>query len=272
MASSPDYSPDIRFMAFQSYLTAPHLFGQLNGLNYSFAGKTVADIGTGLGILAYLLKDKNALKIVGIDINKSFLKAARHLIKDKNTGFINANGFKIPVKDCIFDIVFARYVFQHINLSGDFISEIKRVLKPGGLLAVIDIEDDLNISYPDLPESTKNLFRIYSEYQKEQGGDRFISKKIPAFLSSAGFEDIELNPCTAVFFKGKDDGLNSAALKNAFLLVQNELGLVKKNLLDDKFIGPAEFHKGLNDYFKFLNMENNLFISKTEFIITCKKN
>jgi ubiquinone/menaquinone biosynthesis C-methylase UbiE len=271
IALSPDYSPDVRFMALQSYLTAPHLFEQLNSIDYSFSGKTVADIGTGLGVLLHLLKDKNPSKIIGIDIDKNSLNAASRLTRSKNTGYINANGCNMPFKDSTFDAVFARYVFQHVNLSDDFLSEIKRIIKDGGILAIMDIEDDLNVFYPDLPDSSKKLFRIYSEYQKLKGGDRYISKKLPAFLSSCGFGEIEIKPYTFVFFKSKDRGPGPTVLKNAFLLVQNELELVKDNLLTEELISPIEFHKGLNDYFKFINLENNLLISKTEFLITCKK-
>ncbi|MHB1546762.1 MAG: class I SAM-dependent methyltransferase [bacterium] len=258
-------------MAYQSYLTAPHLSNQLNGLDYSFVGRTVADIGTGLGILPYLLKDKKPSKIIGVDLDKNFLNAARNLTDAENTGYINADGCNIPVKNSAFDVVFVRYVFQHINLSDIFLSEIKRIIKDGGLLVIVDIEDDMNIFYPGLPESSQKLFEVYSEYQKLKGGDRFISKKLPGFLLSHGFKDVLIKPYTLVFFKKEYESSGSEGLKNAFLLVQNELELVKDDLLCRKLIGPVEFHKGLNDYFKFLNLNDDLLISKTEFLITCKK-
>ena len=270
-ALSQDYVLNVRYMAYQSYLTAPHLLNQLNNLNYQLDGKVVADIGTGLGILPCLLKDKNTSKIIGIDLDKAFLKAARVINHAENTGYVNADGCNIPVKNSVFDAVFARYVFQHINLSEVFISEIKRVIKDGGLLVIVDIEDDMNIFYPDLPESSKKLFGVYYEYQKLRGGDRSISKKLPGFLLSHGFRDIKIKPYTFVFFNNEAERADAEALKKAFLLVQNELELVKEALFYNKLITPVEFHKGLNEYFKFLNLKNDLLISKTEFLITCQK-
>jgi len=268
---SPDYSLEVRFMAFQSYLTAPRLFRQLNDTGYSFADKTVADIGTGLGILPYLLRNENALNIIGIDIDRNSLMAALSTTRAENIGFINADGHNMPVKNSTFDIIFLRYIFQHVNLSACFLSEIKRTMKDGATLVAIDIDDSLNVFYPDLPDSSKKLFKAYSEYQNLEGGDRFISKKLPAFFSSAGFSEIKVKPYATVFFKEKDDRCHFQALKNAFLLVQNELEIIKNELFNKKLIGRLEFHKGLNDYFKFLNSEDNLFISKTEFLIMCKK-
>lgn len=269
--NSLNYSPGVRFLAFQSYLTAPYLFRQLNSIPCNFDSKVVADIGTGLGILPCLLKDKNAEKIVGIDFDKELLNATSSLIRDENISFLCADGFNIPVKDAVFDIVFLRYVFQHTNLSTDFLAEIKRIMKDGGMLVVIDIDDELNLFYPDLPETSENLFKAYSEYQKIKGGDRSVSKKLPSFLSDGGFKDIEIKPYTSTFFNKEHEGFNAAVLKNVFLLLQNELELAKDNLFSEKLISAVAFHKGLNDYFKFLNSEDNLFVSKTEFMTIGKK-
>jgi len=54
-------------------------------------------------------------------------------------------------------------------------------------------------------------------------------------------------------------------------LLQNELELAKDNLFNKKLISAVDFHKGLNDYFRFLHSEDNLFVSKTEFMTTGKK-
>jgi len=205
--NSLNYPLGVRFLAFQSYLTAPYLFQQLKSLPYSFSNKVVADIGTGLGVLPCLLKDNNAEKIVGIDFDIELLNVAYSLNENKNTSFLCANGFNIPIRNAVFDIVFVRYVFQHTNLSADFLVEIKRIMKDGGTLVIIDIDDELNLFYPDLPDTSKKLFKIYSEYQRIKGGDRFISKKLPSFLSAGGFKDIEIKPYTATFFKEKYNGL-----------------------------------------------------------------
>ncbi|MCL5892159.1 MAG: methyltransferase domain-containing protein [Deltaproteobacteria bacterium] len=269
--NSLNYSPHVRFLAFQSYLTSHPLLHQLNSIPYNFDNKIAADIGTGLGILPCLLKNRNAGKIIGIDSDKELLNAGSSLIEDKNVYFICADGFNMPIKDASFDAVFIRYVFQHVNLSDNFLIEVKRVMKDDGILVIIDIDDELNLFYPDLPERSENLFKIYSEYQKLKGGDRFISKKLPSFLSAHGFRDIKVKPYTATFFSKKDNDFNFAGLKDAFLLIQNELELVKNDLFKENLIGMAEFHKGLNDYFNFLNSKGYLFISKTEFVITGKK-
>lgn len=271
ISKSSDYSPNIRFLSFQSYLTSPYLTHQLNSISYNFNDKVIGDIGTGLGIIPCLLENSNAKNIIAIDYDRELLTAASSLKNNKNLNFICASGFNIPIKDFTFDIVFVRYVFQHINLSNSFLMEIRRVMKDGALLVIIDIDDELNLFYPDLPERSKNLFKIYSKYQELKGGDRFISKKLPAFLLNNRFKEIEVKPFTTTFFKKPDNAGNYSAFKDAFILIQNELELVKNSLFEEKLISAIEFHKGLNDYHRFLNSDNNLFTSKTEFLITSKK-
>ncbi len=265
-------SADARYIAFQSYLTAPFLLRQVNELEYSFTGKIICDAGTGLGILPCVLKEKNPLKIIAFDLDAGSLKTAAAINGSANTSYINADVRSMPFKAEIFDAIFARYVFQHINISPPFLSEIKRTLKYGGLLILIDIEDDMTLYYPEPTDNSKKLFNAYSRYQALNGGDRNISKKLPSFLSSGGFCDIKIKPFTQIFFKRKNDYGSAGQIKNAFLLLQNEFETVKKNLFEKKMITPPEYHIGLNDYYKFLNSEKeDILVSKTDFLITCVK-
>ncbi len=266
-------SADVRYIAFQSFLTAPFLLSQISELEYSFAGKTICDAGTGLGILPCILKEKNPLKIIGLDSDAVSLKTAAALGGNaSNTSYIKADVRSMPFKAEIFDAIFARYVFQHTNLSASFLSEIKRTLKYGGLLILIDIEDDMTLHYPEPTDNSKKLFSAYSRYQALNGGDRNISKKLPSFLSSGGFCDIKIKPFTQIFFKRKNDYDSTGQIKNAFLLLQNEFESIKKNLFEKDIMTPSEYHAGLNDYYKFLNSEKeDILISKTDFLITCVK-
>ncbi|MGC8554175.1 MAG: class I SAM-dependent methyltransferase [Candidatus Acidulodesulfobacterium sp.] len=271
-AIAENNSADVRYIAFQSYLTAPFLYRQVNELEYSFTGKIICDAGTGIGILPHILREKNPLKIIGLDLDADSLKTASSIGGCQNTFYVNADVRNMPFKTETFDAVFVRYVFQHTNLSNPFLSEIKRTLKYGGLLIIIDIEDDMTLHYPETTVNSRKLFNAYSRYQAIEGGDRNISKKLPSFLSSGGFCDIKIKPFTQTFFKRKNDYGSTVQIKNAFLLLQNEFESIKKNLFEKKLITPSEYHIGLNDYYKFLNSEKeDILVSKTDFLIACVK-
>ncbi len=86
----------------------------------------VLDAGAGAGeIFQYELKDK-VKEVVGVDLD--------HRVESNpqlHRG-IYANLKNIPVEDNYFDLVFCRYVLEHIEKPQEFLQEICRILKPGG--------------------------------------------------------------------------------------------------------------------------------------------
>jgi SAM-dependent methyltransferase len=86
----------------------------------------VLDAGAGAGeLFQYELKDK-AMEIVGVDLDP---RVERNPQLHRG---ICANLTNIPVEDNYFDLVFSRYVLEHIDNPQEFLQEIYRILKPGG--------------------------------------------------------------------------------------------------------------------------------------------
>lgn len=94
----------------------------------------ILDLGCDLGSWSIKLKEKiNSKQVYGIDIIDQRLKEAQRkgvIIKKAN---LNE---KIPFEDNFFDIVHADQVIKHIAYLDRFISEIYRVLKPGGYIII----------------------------------------------------------------------------------------------------------------------------------------
>ncbi len=86
----------------------------------------VLDAGAGAGdAFPYELKD-NVNEMVGIDLDPRVLDNPR-LHKG-----VHGNLDMMPFQDETFDIVFCRYVLEHLGQPNAFAAEIARVLKPGG--------------------------------------------------------------------------------------------------------------------------------------------
>lgn len=64
-------------------------------------------------------------KVLGADIDKEVLNN-----EDLDEAFVIKNG-KLPFRDNTFDLVWADYVFEHVQKPGTFLKEVYRVLKPG---------------------------------------------------------------------------------------------------------------------------------------------
>lgn len=105
---------------------------------YEFAkqfvhGKTVADIGSGEGYGSALLKEAGgALGVIAIDNDLSIVESAKQ--KYPGIQFLVGDATHTGLPDSSVDIVTCFEVWHHLDRHEDFISEMRRILKPDGLL------------------------------------------------------------------------------------------------------------------------------------------
>ena len=108
-----------------------------NGLNKTKHHVRLLDIGCGLGLMERHLRIPNA-EITGIDVSEPLLEKAR--INVPGCRFYPFDGQRINDEDNSYHLVFAINVFHHVSINSRFalISEMKRVLRPGGVLAIFE--------------------------------------------------------------------------------------------------------------------------------------
>jgi len=92
-----------------------------------------------------------------------------------------------------FDFALARYVFQHLSAPDLAASEIWRVLRPGGRVAIVDVDDDLGgLVVPSSPAFTQ-LARRVRQIQANSAGDRQIGRKLWRLLADTGYVELGLD-------------------------------------------------------------------------------
>jgi len=97
-------------------------------------GKRLLDVGCGTGHFLKYLKDRSEpFEIYGVEPSQILRRAAR-----KNTNLPVKNGLldSLPFPDAYFDVVTCYDVLEHSKKLKRNLSELKRVLKPGGLLFI----------------------------------------------------------------------------------------------------------------------------------------
>jgi ubiquinone/menaquinone biosynthesis C-methylase UbiE len=126
--------------------------------------KVVLDIASGEGYGSNMLANV-ALKVIGVDISDEAVNAAntRYAKKHNNLEFIRGSADSIPTTPGLFDVVVSFETIEHHDKHREMISEIKRVLKPDGLL-VISSPDKL--FYSD-KKGTTNPFHVKELYKDE---------------------------------------------------------------------------------------------------------
>lgn len=94
------------------------------------------DIGCGKGVFLLGFK-KLGYQVYGLDIDKRALELAK--TKNLKVSKINLENQKFPFRKNFFDYVFLRYVISHVQNTKHLLDEIKRVLKPGGLVFILEL-------------------------------------------------------------------------------------------------------------------------------------
>lgn len=98
------------------------------------------DIGCGPGTISIgLAKAVAPGEVIAVDLGTSQIEEARKRASDaglSNLRFQCESVYSLPFKDGEFDLVFAHAVFEHLKEPVAALREIRRVLKPGGLVAL----------------------------------------------------------------------------------------------------------------------------------------
>ncbi len=105
----------------------------LEGLN----GKEVLDVGCGTGFLVHLLQEAG-FDAVGVDPSKGMLEAAIKTYPQLRESVFEAGAERLPFIDNNFDVVIASGSLVHVPEIEDAAREMIRVLRPGGLLRILD--------------------------------------------------------------------------------------------------------------------------------------
>ncbi len=131
--------------------------------------------------------------MVGIDLSESLLASARDTqgkLGITNLSFSRENLYEPRLEENSFDFVYARLVFQHLRDPARALVSILRLLKPGGKICLLDVDDRFLLLSPE-PAGFREFQRLAVEAQRAEGGDREIGGKILGALQSAGFAGVD---------------------------------------------------------------------------------
>ncbi|MCR8560186.1 class I SAM-dependent methyltransferase [Mucilaginibacter sp. BJC16-A38] len=95
--------------------------------------KTVLDIASGEGYGSNLLS-REAQFVFGVDIDAEAVAAAEAKYGSSKISFLQGSADEIPVETGTIDVVVSFETLEHHDKHEEMLAEIKRVLKPGGLL------------------------------------------------------------------------------------------------------------------------------------------
>lgn len=106
-------------------------------------GMRILDVGSGLGGPARTLAAEFGCQVTGLDLTDEFCQVAETLTERVGLGehitFQQGNALDMPFEDSLFDGVWTQFTGMNIENKALLYGQIRRVLKPGGILAIHEI-------------------------------------------------------------------------------------------------------------------------------------
>ncbi len=158
------------------------------------AGQRVLDVGCGIGHPALRLVQKSGVDVIGITVSRLQVAQANELaagagLADKAT-FQFADAMDMPFPDGSFDSAWAFESMWHMPDRAQVLSEISRVMRPGGRLAIADLIERGPVS----PQGRKVLDHVCTNYAVKSLG---TIEEYRGALLAHGFVDLDIRDVTA---------------------------------------------------------------------------
>ena len=185
-----------------------------------FHPQAILDIATGTGDFAILAAEMlKPQRLIGADISEGLMEIGRHKVQEKGMqhiiSFEKEDCTRLSYPEASFDAVTAAFGIRNFADLDKGLSEMCRVLKPGGHLSIVELTTP--VSFP-----MRQLFHIYAHtvlpvygrlISKDQSAYSYLTKTIEAFpqgermveilqkagFSEASFKRLTFGICTMYF-------------------------------------------------------------------------
>ncbi|MET8405307.1 methyltransferase domain-containing protein [Streptomyces sp900116325] len=167
--------------------SATYLIGELR------PGMAVLDVGCGSGTIT---ADLAALvapgRVTAVDTSREILDRAAEVAAERgldNIEFTTADVHGLDFPDDSFDVVHAHQVLQHVGDPVQALREMRRVCRPGGIVAARDSDYAAMAWYPEVPVMDAWL-ELYRRVARTNGGEPDAGRRLLSWARQAGFTDI----------------------------------------------------------------------------------
>ena len=164
------------------------------------AGMDLLDVGCGPASITADLAERVAPgRVVGLDAAAGALEAARATLRERGLSeqveVTSGDVMALPFEDASFDVVHAHQVLQHLADPVGALAEMRRVTRPGGIVAVRDAVYSAMTWFPE-PAGMEQWRSVYMATARANGGEPDAGSRLLSWARAAGFADVTASAST----------------------------------------------------------------------------
>jgi SAM-dependent methyltransferase len=210
-------------------------------------GSHILEAGCGTGSQTVTLARRSPrARFTSIDISAASLAQARaRLAGVSNVELREANVYELPFAAGSFDHVFVCFLLEHLPRPAEALAALKRVLRPGGTITVIEGDHGSAYHHPQ-SASAQRAIGCLVELQRRAGGDALIGRRLYPLLVDAGFASVRVSP-RLVYADGSDPALVDVFTRRTFTAMVEG---VRQAAIDARLMSAAEFDEGVRALYR----------------------
>ncbi|MEJ2757431.1 MAG: methyltransferase domain-containing protein [Anaerolineales bacterium] len=216
-------------------------------------GEFLLEVGCGTGALTRLIAKRigSGGRITGVDLSIEFAKFAQsynpHTNYSGNILLGVAKAEVLPFSPALFDKALAARLLLHVSNPRLVLSEMKRVVHPGGKVVVMDWDfETVAVDHSDR-ELTRRLLHFRCDHH---GGNNWRGRQLWRLMKETGFTHMELVPITSIACREEDSLTQSLfraaeVAQEAGVITSTEytrwVGEIRSNLAEEKFFASIDY-------------------------------
>ena len=217
--------------------------------SYYLPGERILEAGCGVGAQTiHLAKNSPGANFLSIDQSQQSIRQAEKTIQERglqNVSFQQADIYQLPFEENSFDHLFLCFVLEHLKDPIMALEQLKRVIKPGGSITLIEGDHGSFYCFPETKYSIK-VVNCLIDIQATMGGNGLIGRQLYPLLNQAGYYSIQVAP-RMVYVDDSKPQLIDAFSKNTFIAMVEG---VKEQAVKEQLISLADWQQGISDLYQ----------------------
>jgi SAM-dependent methyltransferase len=213
------------------------------------AGMRVLDVGCGTGAISAGIAATVGPTgtVVGID-------SSAHLIAKGKTDHADLANLILTEADLFtyqpaekFDLIVAARVLQWLSDPAAALLQFKSLLKPGGIISILDYNHTQLQWTPAPPESMLQFYKAFLDWRADAGMDNDMADHLPGIFEQLSFQGIDTLPADEVYQKGSPSFVEKAGIWSKVAELRGPQMVASGFITEDARI------KAISDYNAWIN-------------------